>query len=189
MKRNMKRVLALAGAGLLLAVSGCTQSYGMGAAMPGGDTDTRDYEVGHAYRMGPGMMWGDGQGMDGRGMGWHGMGRGGIGMMGGGYGLDMPDLTDGQRAKIADIQKEFRRKQWALMGQMHEQMSDQGWHSGRGMHGSAFDGPAERKAYDTMAALRKQMFENSLEARQRIDSVLTPQQREQWRSRLERDDD
>ena len=26
-------------------------------------------------------------------------------------------------------------------------------------------------------------------ARQRIDSVLTPQQREQWRSRLERDDD
>ena len=30
-----------------------------------------------------------------------------------------------------------------------------------------------------MAGLRQQMFENTLEARKRVDSVLTPQQREQ----------
>jgi Spy/CpxP family protein refolding chaperone len=38
---------------------------------------------------------------------------------------------------------------------------------------------AARKAYDASAALHKQMFENHLEAQKRIDSVLTPQQREQ----------
>jgi hypothetical protein len=34
-----------------------------------------------------------------------------------------------------------------------------------------------------MAGLRQQMFENSLEARKRIDGVLSPQQREQLRRR------
>lgn len=183
MTRNMKSVAALAGAGLLLALSGCTQSYGMGPAMRGGDADAR---AGGGYGMGmgrEGMGWGrmgdDGQmgGWDGHGMGWRGMG-----MMGGGYGLRVPDLTAEQRTKIADIHKELRRKQWALMAQMHEQMHDEGgWRAGRVMPGAAVDAAAERKAYEASAVLHRQMFENALEARQRIDGVLTPRQRELMR--------
>ncbi|MCX7256757.1 MAG: Spy/CpxP family protein refolding chaperone [Polaromonas sp.] len=202
MKRNMKSVVALAGAGLLLALSGCTQSYDMGSAMRGGDAESRADAGAGGYGMGMGMGMGpggtgrgrmgdggqrgdrDGHGMDRRGMG---MG----GMMGGGYGLQVSDLTAEQRTKITDIHKELRRKQWALMGQMHEQMLDaRGWHSGRAMPpGGAVDAAAERKAYDARAVLHKQMFENSLEARQRIDGLLSPKQREQWRSRLELDYD
>lgn len=43
-----------------------------------------------------------------------------------------------------------------------------------------FDEQAARQSHD---AMRKQMFENALEARKRIDGVLTPRQREQLRSR------
>jgi len=43
------------------------------------------------------------------------------------------------------------------------------------------DDAALRQAYDTMAAMRKSMFENSLETRKKIDGVLTKEQREQLR--------
>lgn len=169
----MKRLLMASAAGLLLAVAGCSQPYGMRSGMMGGDE-------GYGGRgMGPGMMRGEGHG---RGDGMrpdmmHGQGMGG-GMMGG-HGLNLPDLTNEQRAQIAEIQKELHRKQWALMGQMHEQR----WQSGGGMHGGPLDEQAARKHYDAMSAIHKQMFENSLEARKRIDSLLTPQQREQLRNR------
>ena len=89
------------------------------------------------------------------------------------------DLTSEQRAKIAEIRTEFGRKQEELMAQMQAL---------RGRPGGVYrDGPfdeqAARQSHDTMTALRKQMFENALEARKRIDGVLTPQQREQLRSR------
>ena len=38
---------------------------------------------------------------------------------------------------------------------------------------------AEGLSEEQMAALRKQMFENYLDEQKRIDSILTPQQREQ----------
>jgi Spy/CpxP family protein refolding chaperone len=51
----------------------------------------------------------------------------------------------------------------------------------------AVDEKAARKAYETMAEAQKQMFDLSLQARKRIDAVLTPEQREQmgrgWRGR------
>lgn len=180
----MKYALRVASAGLLLALAGCSQ-YGMGmrAGMMGGD----DGYGGPGMR--PGMMRGDGPapgyGRGAEGMHWnrmagHGMGGAmmGGGMMGG-YGPAIPDLTNEQRAQIAQIQKELHSKQWTLMGQMHEHA----WQQGGAMRGGPFDEQAARQAYDQMAALRKQMFENALEARKRIDSLLTPQQREQWRSR------
>lgn len=174
----MKRLLMASAAGILLAVAGCSQPYGMRSGMTGGDE-------GYGGRgMGPGMMRGEGQG---RGDGMQpgmmhdpGMGKGmmGGGMMGG-HDLNIPDLTNEQRAQIAEIQQELHRKQSALMGQVHEQ----GRQSGGGMHGGPLDEQAARKHYDAMSAIHKQMFENSLEARKRIDSLLTPQQREQLRSR------
>jgi Spy/CpxP family protein refolding chaperone len=43
--------------------------------------------------------------------------------------------------------------------------------------GNATDAEA-KKNYEAMAALRKQMFETSLDARKRIEAVLTKEQRD-----------
>ena len=141
---------------------------------------------------GPGMMGGGyGRGMMGGGYGpgmvWDGHGPG----MMGGYGLgpgmmwdgpsgawtSIPDLTDEQRSKITQIQKENRQKQWALMQAMHELQFQQG-SSRDGM----FDEQAARKAFEARETLRKQMFENGIQMRKGIDAVLTPKQREQLRA-------
>lgn len=124
--------------------------------------------------MGPGMMDGYGRGM----MGGYGMGPGmmgsyGHGMMGG-WMPNVSNLTDEQREKIAAAQKDFQQKQWALMGKMHENGS-----TGSFYRGGKFDEQAARKAFDASIGLHKQMFENSIEMHKRIDSVLTPKQREQ----------
>ena len=117
-------------------------------------------------QIGPDMM--GGYGPSGYGMG--------PGMMGG-YGpegYNSLKLSDEQRGKIADIQEDVRRKQWALMGSMHEQQF-------RGRGTEAPSDAEARKTYQAAADLRKQMFENSLDARKRIDAVLTKEQREQMR--------
>lgn len=120
--------------------------------------------LGQGYGMGPGMMGGGGYG-PGQGMG--------PGMMGGyGPGYAALNLTDEQRKKIDAIQEEVWSKQGELMGRMHAQSYR--------MHdfGKA-DDAAARKAFDEMATAHKQMFETRLEARKRIDAVLTPEQRKQ----------
>ena len=151
--------------GLLVATAGFSQPYGSGPGTMGGHHG--QWGPG-AYGMGPGMMGGGCVGGMGMGMG--------SGMMWG-YGPGGPDFSSEQRSKLADIQKEFSRKQWALMEKMH----DSGWHMGDVYREGKFDEQAARKAYDTMAEMRKQMFENSLEMCKRLDGVLTPQQREQLR--------
>lgn len=116
--------------------------------------------------MGPGMMGGaQGQmGCDGSGMmGGYGPGR---------LGYEIPDLTDEQRTKIMNIQKEFRQKQWTLMEKMHEQ----NFQSGRFYRDGRFDEQAARKSYEMTGNLQKQMFENYLETQKRTDSALTAQQ-------------
>lgn len=173
----MKRLLMAATAGILLAVAGCAQPPGSGHGMMDGEDA---YE---ARAMGPEMMRGDGpqpaHGRRGRAMqpdmmgGGHG--RGGA-MMGG---FVIPDLSDAQRTQMAQIQQEFGRKHWALMGQMHEQ----GGPPDDGLQRGQFDEQAARRHHEAMLGIQKQMFENSLEARKRIDGLLTPQQREQLRSR------
>lgn len=163
----MKRTLigAALAAAAILGGTALAQGYGMGPGMMGGN--------GPGYGMGPGMMGGGmGPGM----MGGYGPGRGmGPGMMGGGYGSYANlDLTDEQRKKIDAIQEDAWRKQGELMGAMHAQ--------GYRMHESfdfGKDDAAARAAFDTMATMHKQMFELRLDARKRIDAVLTPEQRKQ----------
>jgi Spy/CpxP family protein refolding chaperone len=116
-------------------------------------------------------------------MGGYGPGYGmGPGMMGGygpraGWGLAALDLTDAQRAKIADIQREASRKQWDLMGKVHEQQYrlQEQYESGKA------EDEAARKSYAAMADAHKQMFDIQLDTRKKIDAVLTPEQREQLR--------
>ena len=112
---------------------------------------------GNGPMMGPGMM---GPGQMGPGM------MGGIGRL--------RDLGPEQRSRISDIQREYRARQWSLMQQMHELM----WNA---PGDDEFDEQAQRRTYDQMAALRKQMFENALDMRKRVDAILTPQQREELR--------
>jgi Spy/CpxP family protein refolding chaperone len=168
----MKLKMITAAIAAILATSAWAQpGPGMMGGMMGG------YGPGDCgYGMGPGMMGGMGPGMMG-GMGPGMMGGMGPGMMGGYgprgyYGLK---LSDEQRRKIADILQEQWRKQWALMGSMHELRSKQlgAEESGK------FDDAQARKNYQAMADLQKQMFENSLETRKRIDAVLTQEQREE----------
>lgn len=153
---KLKRILIGAAATIALAGVVLAQPYGMGPGMMGG---------GHG--MGPGMMGGYG----GAGMG--------PGMMFGDAeqayaGLN---LTPEQRKKIADIQQEASKAMWQLMGTMHQQ----GYHM-QGMFGpGALDEPAARKSFQTMTETQKAMFESQLEARKKIDAVLTKEQREQLR--------
>src|SRR5574337_1213245 len=122
------------------------------------------------YGMWPGAMGGNGGG--------YGCGMG-PGMMGG-YGGDAYaglDLSPEQRQKIADIQQEAAKAMWQLMGTMHEQR----YHM-YGMFGpGAPDEQSARKAFESMTATRKAMFELQLSARKKIDAVLTDDQRAQLR--------
>jgi len=151
-------------AGLLVAGLAAAQPYGMGPGMMGG----YGYGASAGYDMGPGFMAGPG----GSGMG--------PGMMGGGFrgeayaGLD---LTAEQRQKIAAIEQATAKAQWQLMGTMHEQSYVMHGNGGAG----ALDEAAARKSFDAMTEARKAMFELQIDARKKIDAVLTPQQREQLR--------
>jgi Spy/CpxP family protein refolding chaperone len=86
------------------------------------------------------------------------------------------DLSAEQRKKIADMQRETAKAQWQLMGTMHQQ----GYHM-YGMYGPGIEEADARKAFQTMADTQKAMFEMQLEARKKIDAVLTKEQREQLR--------
>ncbi len=141
---------------------------------------------------GPGMMRGDGGGwgpgmMGGYGGGW-GMGHGMMGGYGGGMGPGMMwgyggdayaglDLSADQRKKIAEIREQTRKSMWQLMGTMHEQ----GYHMHDLVRPGPFDEQAARKAYDSMAATQKSMFDLQLDAHRKIDAVLTPEQRDKLR--------
>ncbi|WP_161993148.1 Spy/CpxP family protein refolding chaperone [Lacisediminimonas profundi] len=172
-----KRALATLAASLFFTAAAWSQP----ASGPGGGGYGPGMMGGHGpgmmggYGMGPGMMGGYGGGpwmMDGYGSGM----MGGFGMGPGWMGRNIPDLTTEQRNKITEIQKDLRQKQWTLMDKMHEQPQSQNLYKD-----GKFDEQAARKAYDTAAAFHKQMFENSLEARKRMDGVLTAQQREKLR--------
>lgn len=120
---------------------------------------------------------------------WHGRGVGmmdgsmGLGRMGGmWYGMGGPhyqslaalDLKDAQRKQVLSIQDEARRKNWAAMGAMQDEMAklrDAFW------AGEKRDRAAILASNKRMFEIRQQMLETSLDAADKIDEVLTPQQR------------
>lgn len=133
---------------------------------------------GPGYGMGPGMMGGYGPGMMGPG----GMGPGmtggygmGPGMMGGP--LAALDLTDAQRAQINKIQDEVRRKNWDVMGKMQDEAAT--------LRDAYAAGKRDRAtiigAYKRIGELRLQRIENAFDAREKIEGILTKEQREQMR--------
>jgi Spy/CpxP family protein refolding chaperone len=124
--------------------------------------------------MGPGMMGGYGHGCDmGPGMsGGYGMGHG---MMGGSF--RELGLSDEQRSKVTKIRQEMRTRQWAVMGQMMDAQDRlQELYDADNQ-----DAAAINKQYKVIEDLRSQMVDNSVDAHNRINSILTKEQREKFR--------
>jgi Spy/CpxP family protein refolding chaperone len=149
---------------------GSTRSDAPGWGMMGGCYG------GGAEGRGPGHRGGFGM-MDGRGMG-----PGMMGGMGGPMGLPNAralaalDLTDAQRKQLVAIEDETRKKNWTSMGAMHDEMAkvrDAFW------VGEKRDRAAILAGNKRMFDIRQQMLETSLDAADRIEQVLTPQQRAQ----------
>jgi Spy/CpxP family protein refolding chaperone len=156
---------------------------GPGAYGPGGPGG-----YGPGYGMGPGMMggYGPGYGSGGQGGPGYGMGPGmmGGGMMGGGMGPGMGravwslDLNDSQRKEVLKVQDELRKKNWEIAGKMQDEMAklrDAYWGSDKRNR------VAISAAYKRIGELRQQRVENSLDAADRIEKVLSGEQREQLR--------
>lgn len=115
--------------------------------------------------MGPGMMGGYGGG--------YGMGSGMMSVYTNGAYSGL-DLTPEQQKAIAGIQEESSKVMWQHMGTMHGQE-----YRMQGMSGSGpVDEAAARKSFQTMADTHKAMFELQLDARKKVDAVLTKDQRE-----------
>lgn len=172
---------------------------GMGAAQaqtpPRGDGPPAGYGPGmmggYGPGYGPGMMGGYGRGGM---MGGYGAGEGqaygpgyGPGMMGGygrggmmGYGgpLHLLDLNEQQLAKINQIQDETRRKNWSVMGKLQDERA----HMRDLFSAEKRDPAAIGKQAMKIADLRRQLLEASVEAHNRIEALLTKEQKDQLRS-------
>lgn len=120
---------------------------------------------GPGYGMGPGMMGGYGPG--------YGMGPG---MMGWGNYRDL-NLSADQKSKITQIRQEMRAKQWPLMGEMMDARDKlQDLYDADKLDSAAID-----KQYKVVEDLRRQMVDNMVDAHNRINSILTKEQREKSR--------
>lgn len=139
---------------------------------------------------GPGMMGGGyGPGMMGGGFAGGMMGGAGRGMMGGyGYGPGMMGfagswgeelgLSDDQRTKINRIQDETRRSHWALMGTMMDQQAKL-----RDLYEAPKrDSAAIDDTYKSIGDLRQKMIDSSIDARKRMEAVLTSKQIDKLRA-------
>ncbi|WP_454754781.1 Spy/CpxP family protein refolding chaperone [Cupriavidus necator] len=139
----------------------CGFGFGPGYGMMG------DYG---GYGMGPGMM-----GSYGMGPGMMGFGRG-HGIMGP-FGWDRgPDLklSREQQAKINSIMDETRKAHWSLMGAMmdeHAHLRD--LYSAPNPDKSAID-----DAYKAIGKLREKIYDSSVDAHKRMESVLTKEQQQ-----------
>jgi Spy/CpxP family protein refolding chaperone len=129
--------------------------------------------------MGPGMMggYGPGYGMGPGMMGRYGPGYGmGPGMMGWGIYQGL-NLSDDQKTKISHIRQETRTKQWAAMGQMMDAQD----RLQELYDADKEDATAINDQYKVIEDLRRQMVNNSVDAHNRINSILTKEQREKSR--------
>ena len=147
---------------------------------------------------GPGMMMGGGQGQG--MMGGYGQGQMGPGMMGGGYGHGMMgqgmmgqglpgiSLDDKQRKQHNAIQDDLRRKRWELMGRTMDEQAKL-----RDLYEADKRDPAAiGAAYQRVFDLQRQMIEATVAAHNKVEDLLTPEQRktareywgQSWRGRM-----
>ena len=110
---------------------------------------------------------------------------GGSGMMGGGMGSGMMgggmlgglNLADDQRRKIDNINHELQKKNWEPGGKMLDEQYKQ-----RSLqYSDRRDIKAMSEAHKRMQDLEHQQYQARLEAQEKIDAVLTKEQKEQLR--------
>ncbi|HUX64437.1 Spy/CpxP family protein refolding chaperone [Sulfuricella sp.] len=120
--------------------------------------------------MGPGMMGPDMMG--------HGYGMRGPGMMRGYGPMWLPDLKEDQQKKISAIYEESHKKRWDLMTKMQGEYATL-----RGLYAADKRDPAAiGNQYKQISDLRRQMVELSVDASNRMEAVLTKEQKERLRS-------
>ncbi len=134
--------------------------------------------------MGGGMMGGGmmGGGMMGGGMMGGGMMGGGCGMMGmGGHGMMgmgpmwMLDLTAKQQTQIDKIHSELRKQHWGVKRKMTDQRNKL-----QELYGAEKrDAKKIGKVYGALFDLKRQMIETKIDAHNRMQAVLTAEQRKQ----------
>jgi Spy/CpxP family protein refolding chaperone len=150
---KLKNLLAGAAATVVLAGAAGAQPYGMGPGMMSG--------YGGGYGMGPGLMGGYGR-SPATMFGYSNEAYSGL------------DLTPEQQKSIVAIQEQATRSMWTHMGTMH----GQGYHM-QGMFGPGpLDEGAARKSFQSMSEAQTAMFELQLEARKKIDAMLSKDQRD-----------
>jgi len=159
----------------------------MGPGMMGGYGAGPGAGYGPGYGMGPGMMGGGMMGgMMGPGMtGGHGPGYGmGPGMMGGGmmggmgYGmLYQLNLSPDQWNKVNVIHEELAKKRWDLMGKLREEA----FKLRNLMATEKRDRTAITNQYKKLQEMRLESFQARLDTREKLDGVLTKEQKEQLR--------
>lgn len=122
---------------------------------------------------GPGMMGGGyGPGMMGGGYG--------PGMMGGGYGPGMmggygPDFTPEQRKEANAIMDQTRKSHWSMMGAMMDEQAKL-----RDLYAAEKpDRDAIGAIYKRIGEIRQSMYESMIDAHQKMDALLTDEQRKQ----------
>ncbi len=148
------------GPGMMGGMGPMAMMRGMGPGMMQGMTG-----------MGPGMMGGMGPGMM---QGMMGMGHMGLGA------IWMLDLSDDQRAKLHKIKNDLRKQNWSTMGKMMDEQARL-----QELFGAERRDPkAIGAVYGRIFDLKRQMIEARIEATNRMQDLLTQEQREQlkqWR--------
>ena len=117
---------------------------------------------------GSGMMGGYGRGMmDGYGQGM--MGRGGC------YGFESTlNLTPDQQKKISKVREDMRKSNWDIMGKMREEH-----YKLRDLYyADKPDSKAINAQYKKVQELQQQMMDSGLASRNKIDELLTKEQKE-----------
>lgn len=120
---------------------------------------------GPGYGPGPGMMGGYGPG--------YGGGRG----YGPGGGFAALNLSSEQREKIATIQEENRKANWNAMGQLRSEQ----FKLSQMYNADKLDSTAVSEQQKKVDELRRQMLKSRLDAYNQVSTVLTPEQRKQFR--------
>jgi len=156
---------------------GAGPGYGRG---PGGGYGWGPGMMGGGYDAGPGWGWGPrGGGGPGSGYGPRGGGPGwGYGPRGGGGPLAALDLTEEQSRKIAVLREENRRKNWDVMGNMRTEQ----FKLRQMLFTDKPDPEAVAEQQKKVDDLRRQMIKSRVESRNQIAGILTPEQRQQFRS-------
>ena len=143
----------------------------------------------YGCEMGSGMMGGSGQGHGAHRQGMMGggpgmmMGGGGPGMMGGGPGMmgmgmyAALDLTDQQRAKIARIFEDMRKKNWDTLGKVMDESATL-----RDLYDAPTHDPAAiGRQTVKIAELKRPIIESMVTAHDQIEALLTTEQKDRLR--------